>query len=86
MDVGVQIELLAIRFDSTCISLSLPHTLCCEICLSRKDPLKLKRKKRKHDNIRHTNHRFFCKQFWDKKWLIGTRATDSIVLLHYNIE
>lgn len=81
----MEIECLPVRYDSTCITLDLPRKLYCEVCLNENDPLKNKRKKRKTDNIRHRNYRYFCKQFWDTKWIVGTRSTDSTVQLHYNI-
>ena len=72
------IGLSSVRYDSTCVSLQLPHSLACSNCQPKLDPLSFNRK----SNIkkeRHKSKRRKCQQCWDSSWTVSKDATQGNV-------
>ena len=78
---NVSMSISDIKYNSTCITLSLPVSLSCCNCQKDVDVLSFTRKKRKNSQ-RHLDPRRRCLQYWTNKWTQNTLATEGHVLMH----
>ena len=68
------IELTSVKFDSTCISLGLPFSMACSVCLPKMD-IHTKNGRAQQKNHRNTSRQNRCRQMWFTKW------RDSLTLI-----
>ena len=71
-----------IKSYSTCLTLELPPSLCCDRCLSKADPLINKRQSNKR--FRNLSERRRCLQLWESKHNKESRTTATL-LMHNKI-
>ena len=73
-----------ICYDSTCVTLDLPLSLCCHVCSRQKDIFNKKSSQPdKKQKYLHESNR--CHQLWDSSWATKDKVTSGILLQHNRV-
>ena len=74
-----------ICYNSTCVTLDLPLSLCCRVCLKQKDILNKKssRPDKKQKYLDRTNR---CLQLWDSSWATKEYITSGNLQQHNRVQ
>eukprot|EP00957_Ditylum_brightwellii_P032417 2456526-Ditylum_brightwellii.AAC.1 len=74
---GVAFELSQIKHDSTCLSLSLPKSICCDQCQDKMDldSVMMRKSSYKQKKFCHLHENNRCKQLWLSKYGGNNRCT-----------
>ena len=74
------IDLTQIKYNSTCLALSLPKSLCCDFCAKKIDAsIGLSKKSSTKSKVfRNCNDRYRCQQIWLSKYNNSSCRTTTV--------